>query len=1019
MVLNKERLALLENSHVKFADRMNETLNREFDGDGNNQVCLENSKYVFASDLKDYVTRRGPQTLHILHLNCRGLNSSLHYISELCSDPKFEVVALTETWLRNDNSSLLDINGYEFINRNRETRQHGGLAVYIKSGFAVKTRQDICIYREMIFESMVLEISRNGSKFLVLILYKPPSASEIEFLELLEQQLEMLNVSGCPSFIAGDFNIDMMVLSNRATTSLLNLMSSFGLFPGINICTRICNTSASLIDNIFTNVNFWKPGVLVNDVSDHCGVFLSAEVDHNYTAGSFCSPIVPTVDADSLVRFKNELECMDWEFLNAISDPDLKFCKWYDQLCSSLRENCRMRKKKNKSKYDSARKPWITSSLLRSMKRRHELYKKSIIEASVLNQQIYRKYNVALNKLLRKARIEYLAKEFKKSEGNPAKTWSLLRPLIGKRRVTLPNLQSDQTPVQLSNQMCDYFSSVGNNVAGSIYCDRSDGTFDQYLPPSCDTSILMTKVTESEITEVIMAMKNKASGVDLISIRVLKFVLQCVIKQLVSLINGCFKSGVFPKCLKRAKIVPIFKGGDKDDISNYRPISLLPVIARIFEKLVYIRLEKYLEKNLFFYQNQFGFRKGYSSEHAMLFLTTYVNDALDNNLKVASIFLDIAKAFDTVSYDILLMKLENCGIRGNALKLLESFLNSRSMFVEVNDARSDSRFINCGVPQGSPLGPLLFSIYINDLSSAVDGLYTIIKPPLEALKPSKALVMFADDTKLTVCGRTENELMSQLREGFKNIERWMRSNRLKLNCNKSSLLIYSRSPSYYPWVNKLSNGTSMIPRKRSVRYLGIIIDETLSFVDHIDCVSMKLARNVGIMRKLKNFLPTSILRLLYFSIVHPYLLYCSSVWSSTFGTHLLPLRVLQNSAIRLLIGKDNRGSSVRNEFMTLKILPVSGLFKFYKTQFMFKYLYGSVPVCFKGMFVSGGDVHEHGTRNLEEFRRPIPQATRSFFSIRHAGPSAWNSLPVELKCVDDLLLFRSLLRSYCLVIYYF
>ena len=243
-------------------------------------------------------------------------------------------------------------------------------------------------------------------------------------------------------------------------------------------------------------------------------------------------------------------------------------------------------------------------------------------------------------------------------------------------------------------------------------------------------------------------------------------------------------------------------------------------------------------------------------------------------------------------------------------------------------------------------------------------------------------------------------------------------NELKVNDSKSGFVVWGRLPSYYPWLQELTVGDSTIRRQKSVKYLGVIIDETLSFSEHVQCISSKVARNIGMIRKLKHQFPQKVLRLLYFSLVHPYLLYCCSVWSGTFYVHLKPLRVLQNSAVRAIYGID-RLASVRNIYPRVLILPFSGLCLFYKLQLMYDIINNIAPMCLRHMFETAADVHGHLTRQVGMYRRPIRVFARSAFSARHILPVLWFQTPSSIRDIAERSGISEQLRHHCLQVYEF
>ena len=374
--------------------------------------------------------------------------------------------------------------------------------------------------------------------------------------------------------------------------------------------------------------------------------------------------------------------------------------------------------------------------------------------------------------------------------------------------------------------------------------------------------------------------------------------------QLSLIFNESFQYGIFPVKLKIAKVIPIFKKGDASKNSNYRPISLLSIFSKIVEKLMHQRLYNFLELHEILFQMQFGFRKGHSTDHALISLSERIKNTLDSNRVGCGIFIDLQKAFDTVNHNILLQKLNHYGIRGTSLSWFESYLSGRLQYVSVNGHSSGLGGITCGVPQGSVLGPLLFLIYINDLPNASRVL---------------SFYLFADDTNIYFESNNVTELENKINKELQKVKSWLEVNKLSLNIDKTNYVVF-HSPK-----KKLSDsfgiklGKKPVSRTCYVKFLGVLMDENLSWKYHISELIKKLSRSSGIFFKIRHLLPLDILKNLYYSIFSSFMNYGSPTWGLSYDSYLQPLFLLQKKVLRS-ISFQPISSPSSPIFFSLKIL---------------------------------------------------------------------------------------------------
>ena len=352
----------------------------------------------------------------------------------------------------------------------------------------------------------------------------------------------------------------------------------------------------------------------------------------------------------------------------------------------------------------------------------------------------------------------------------------------------------------------EYFVNIGSQLAASI--QTSPLHFSNFLKKTYMNSFAFFPTNACEVTNVISNLKNKHSfGVDNIPVSILKCSMLSIPEPLAAVINNSLNSGIFPDFLKIAKVTPIFKSGDKSDFQNYRPISVLPSISKVFEKIVYNRLLSYLQSNNVLCDNQFGFRKNHSTYMALIELYDKVSLAIDNNEFSIGIFIDLSKAFDTLDHSILLKKLEHYGIRGMALEWFSSYLSNRKQCVSLNGVLSDFKSITHGVPQGSILGPLLFILYINDIVNCSEKLF---------------FMLFAGDTNLFVSCREIMHLFDIVNIELSKLSDWFKVNKLSLNVKKTNYILFGRKRLTLSETNNICIDGQRIERVERTKFLGVL-----------------------------------------------------------------------------------------------------------------------------------------------------------------------------------------------------
>ena len=527
-------------------------------------------------------------------------------------------------------------------------------------------------------------------------------------------------------------------------------------------------------------------------------------------------------------------------------------------------------------------------------------------------------------------------------------------------------------PVDISDKFNDFFINVGPTLSKKIPSMNTSVT--KYIARS-EKSIYLTPTNEEEICRIMNNFRESSPGWDAIAAKTVKPIVPYISLPLVKIINLSMEEGVFPDELKIARVIPLYKSNDPMIFSHYRPVSVLPLFSKLFKKIMYDRLIAFFDKWSILYKYQFGFRNNHSTYMALIFLMDKIISALNDGDYVLGLFLDFSKAFDTINHNILFDKLEFYGIRGNALWWLQSYLTDRYQYVEYNGVASSQKKILCGVPQGSILGPLLFLVYINDLPLVSQKLFPL---------------MFADDTNIFIQGKDISQIQNDMNEEMIKISAWLKINKLSLNIDKTHFMLFKGKRKIRKGIEiKIDN--RMINQVSETKFLGIYIDENLSWKSHIQNITKKVARATGILYKVRRILDTNTLRNLYFTFVYPYLTYCVHVWGNACKTYLTKLGKLQDKIMRIITYSTYKAHS-DPLYNALKLLKIKDIHKLSIGIFMFKYINSELPDIFISMFRYRHQVYNYNTRQSHHLHLKKFKTNLGLKSVKYYGASLWNSI---------------------------